>query len=237
MNDLAARVAENLAAVRQRMRSAALRVGRDPAAVTLVAVTKYANATAARALVEAGCADLAESRPQELWRKAEALGDLPIRWHLVGHLQRNKARRTLPLIHLLHSADNVRLLRELDQLAGQAARDCQVLLEVNISGDEAKHGFTPAHLQSQLRQLGELAHVHVAGLMAMAALDRPGEAARADFRALRELRDSLLSQLPAAVTLQHLSMGMSGDFEQAIEEGATIVRVGSALFEGLADEG
>jgi PLP dependent protein len=236
MNDLVALISDNVRAVQVRIARAAERAGRDPASIRLVAVTKYVGTLAARALIQAGCQDLGESRPQELWEKATALRDLPVRWHLVGHLQRNKVRRSLPVLHRLHSADSLRLLTEIDHAAADTqSTACRVLLEVNVSGDQAKHGLLPHELRGLLGQLADLQHVRVDGLMTMAALDRPGDAARIDFRKLRELQQECAPHCPDNVRLDELSMGMSGDFEQAIEEGATIVRVGSALFAGLDD--
>lgn len=223
---------ENVVRIREQIRTAAARSGRSPNAVTLIGVTKYVSVDVARALVEAGLADLGESRPQELWAKSESLADLSIRWHLIGHLQRNKIRRTLPLVACIHSVDSLRLLEAINQEALSIGRKMDVLLEVNVSGDAAKHGFQPADLEPLLPQFAALTHVSVRGLMAMAALEGGPDRARRDFAALRELRDGLAPQSPPAVSLGDLSMGMSGDFEVAIEEGATMVRVGSALFEG-----
>ena len=233
MRDVERRVAENLARVRGQMADAARRSGRPSEAVTLVAVTKFADNAATRALVAAGCQDLGESRPQALWQKAEALASSPVRWHMIGHLQRNKVRRTLPLVALVHSVDSPRLLAAIDEEAGLIARTVDVLLEVNISLDAAKTGLKPADVAPLLRAAAEYRHVAIRGLMAMASLEGGGEAARRDFAALRELRDTLAADLPPAVRLDDLSMGMSDDFEIAIEEGATLVRVGAALFEGL----
>jgi PLP dependent protein len=231
---LGPRLAANLAAVREQIAAAAARAGRQPAEIRLIGVTKYVDVETARALYEAGLHDLAESRPQELWKKAEALQELPIRWHAIGHLQRNKVERTLPLIALLHSGDSLPLLAAVSAAAVKQGRVAQTLLEVNVSGDAAKHGFTPEALRSSLPHIAALPGIHVRGLMAMAALEGGSERARRDFVALRELRDAVLADCPPQIELAELSMGMSGDFVEAIEEGATMVRVGSALFEGLA---
>jgi pyridoxal phosphate enzyme (YggS family) len=232
----AARIADNLAAVRQRIESAAKGSGRAADAVRLVAVTKYVGPAAAAALVEAGCHDLGESRPQELWRKAEALSGRPIRWHLIGHLQTNKVRRTLPLVSLIHSADSLRIIDALDEEGAVQQRRVPVLLEVNVSGDAAKHGFEPDAIEPLLGQFAERRHLEVRGLMAMSGLESDEAATRREFARLRELRDRLRQHCPSGVALDELSMGMSGDFEAAVAEGATIVRVGSALFEGLSGD-
>jgi pyridoxal phosphate enzyme (YggS family) len=229
------RIASNVAGIRQRMADAAQRSGRDAADVTLVAVTKYVGLPETQMLLDAGCCDLGESRPQGLWAKAEAFVDAELRWHMIGHLQRNKVRRTLPVVCLTHSGDSVRLIAEIDRLAEAGDGPAKILLEVNISGDESKHGFEADELEAALPQLAALPNVAIRGLMAMARLDGDLSAARRDFSALRELRDRLLKNCPEQVGLDELSMGMSRDFEVAIEEGATLIRVGSALFEGVQD--
>jgi len=226
------RIADNLARIRDRIAAAAERSGREPESVKLVAVTKSASARAARELAAAGCFDLGEGRPQDLWSKQAALADLPIRWHLIGHLQRNKVERTLPLVFLIHSVDSLRLMQAIDAAAESLGRQVPVLLEVNISGDAAKHGFSPQEMPERLAEAAECRHVQIRGLMAMAGLEGDATSARRDFRNLRELRDRL-GGLPEGARLDELSMGMSGDFEAAIEEGATFVRIGSALFEGI----
>jgi pyridoxal phosphate enzyme (YggS family) len=231
--ELLPRLSQNLAHVRGQMAEAALRAGRRLEEVRLVGATKYVDADAARALFHAGLHDLAESRPQELWKKAEALQDLPIRWHLIGNLQRNKVERTLPLVSLLHSGDSLRLLEAASEAAVKQGRVVETLLEVNISGDATKHGFRPEELRPLVVPIGQLMGLKVRGLMTMAALEGGSARARQDFAALRLLRDSLAADCPPQIELTELSMGMSGDFVEAIEEGATIVRVGSALFEGL----
>jgi PLP dependent protein len=230
MSETAAHITENLARVRQQIADAAARSGRSADEITLVGVTKYVTAEVARPLAEAGCLDLGESRPQQLWDKAAALADLPIRWHAIGHLQRNKARRTAPLATLIHSVDSPRLLEALEEAC---TGPLSVLLEVNISGESAKHGFAPGQIEPVLAELPVFRHVAVRGLMCMAGLEGGLDEARRDFSALRELRDRLRACCPPQITLEELSMGMSGDFQVAIEEGATIVRVGSALFEGV----
>jgi pyridoxal phosphate enzyme (YggS family) len=233
MSELARRLAENLAAVRGRIAAAAAESGRTADSVRLVAVTKYVDVTLAAALVDAGCHDLGESRPQEMWRKAAALPN-ETRWHLIGHLQRNKIRRTLPLVHLLHSVDSPRLLDALDAEAALLGRTVAALVEVNVSGDPSKTGLAPEALDSLLTSAAAKPHVSLQGLMCMAALDGGLDRARRDFAMLRELRDRARANCPPRISLDELSMGMSDDFEAAIAQGATIVRVGSALFEGVA---
>ena len=198
----------------------------------LVAVTKYVGPDEIRALVAAGCTDLGESRPQQLWERAAELRDLPVRWHIIGHIQRNKVERTLPLVAMVHSLDSLRLAETIDAAAGRIASNrVPVLLEVNISREPAKHGFAPEEIEPLLPKLIELEQIDIRGLMCMAGLEGGGDEARRDFAGLRTLRDRLQAGCPATVRLDELSMGMSGDYEIAIEEGATIVRIGSALFE------
>ncbi len=226
------RLLENLQAVQARIAEAAQTAGRAVADVQLVAVTKYVDADIARDLVVAGCKVLGESRPQQLWDKAKSLDDLDVRWHLIGHLQRNKVDRTLPLCELIHSVDSERLLTAINAAASEQ-RLANVLLEVNTSGESEKHGLTAEELPRLLDQTQQWPRVRIRGLMTMAARDATGNAARKSFAALRELRDQVTNNAPANLDLAELSMGMSGDFAEAILEGATIVRVGSALFEGV----
>jgi pyridoxal phosphate enzyme (YggS family) len=234
MNEPPVRLAENLAVLRSRIAAAAKASGRSHEAVRLVAATKYVSAELTRTLVAAGCRDLGESRPQALWSKAAALADLPdLRWHLIGHLQRNKVERTLPLTALVHSVDSVRLAQAIDEAAARRGLPTAVLLEVNVSGEAAKHGFTPVGLEQQLDSITALPHLELRGLMAMAGRQDLDHDPRREFAALRALRERLAPLVPRPERFVELSMGMSGDFEQAILEGATLVRVGSALFEGI----
>jgi pyridoxal phosphate enzyme (YggS family) len=225
------RLRRNLESVRHRIVSAALRIGRDPSGVRLVAVTKKNPSSLIRPLLELGHRDLGENYPQELWKKAEELADLPARWHLIGHLQGNKARRTFPLVAMLHAVDSLKLLRSLDELAEGQPDPPAVCLQVNCSGEEAKHGWSPEGILADAEAIGSCRRIPVVGLMTMAALGTDAEGARPAFVRLREVRDRLRSE--TGLPLDELSMGMSNDFEVAVEEGATWVRVGSALFEGL----
>ncbi len=232
MPDISARIGKNLSVVRQRIAAAATRSGRGGADIKLVAVTKYVGKAEIEALVAAGCTDLGESRPQQLWQRAKEFADLPIRWHMIGHLQRNKVRRTLPLASMIHSADSMRIIKAIDETAAELGRRAAILLEVNTSGEPAKGGFQAHEVEALLPELAEFEHTDIRGLMCMASLEGGQEAARRDFAALRKLRDRMLAHCPPEIVLDELSMGMSGDYETAIEEGATIVRIGSALFEG-----
>lgn len=218
---------ERLAAVEQRLAAACARAGRRREEVTLIAVTKTVDIPLARHLSALGIRDLGENRPQELWRKAEQLAG--VRWHLIGHLQRNKIDRTLPLVELIHSVDSGRLLEALEAEALKQQRRVGVLLEVNVSGEASKHGLAPGDVPALLPRLRELRQVQVRGLMTMAPWIA-AEECRPTFAALRRLRDRLRQELDS---VEHLSMGMTNDFEIAVEEGATFVRLGSVFFEGL----
>jgi PLP dependent protein len=226
-------VADNLARIRERICAATSAANRNADDVHLVAVSKYVDTTTTAYLMDAGCRDLGESRPQQLWSKAAAPELTGARWHLVGRLQRNKIRRTLPLVELIHSVDSERLLRAIDDDAVQVNLAPQALLEVNCSGEAAKQGFQPDELRRLFPQFDTLKAVQIAGLMTMAPLAGGETAARTAFATLRQFRDEIARQCPPAVKLDDLSMGMSGDFEAAITEGASIVRIGSLLFEGL----
>ena len=219
--------------VEERIRNACRRAKRAREEVTLVAVTKTVGVEVAALLPELGVCDLGESRPQELWRKAEAIPDA--RWHLVGHLQRNKVERTLSIAHLIHSVDSERLLDAIQAEARRSGQPADVLLEVNLSREANKNGFSREQMlgldQAVVRARG---YAIIGGLMTMAAYSDNPETARATFAELRQLRDELRDKWsPFGANMTQLSMGMTNDFEVAIEEGATIVRIGSALFEGL----
>ena len=226
-----ARIRENLETVRGRIRDAARRAGRAPDSIRLVAVTKRNPPEQIRPLIAAGALDLGENYPQELWKKVEALEGLFARWHLIGHLQGNKAKKTLPMVRLIHAVDSLKLLEALDALARDQADPPAVCLQVNTSGETAKHGWSPSEIAGDAESIAGCRFIPVAGLMTMAALDSIPETARASFATLRAVRDAL--RVRTGLPLNELSMGMSGDFEAAIEEGATLVRIGSALFEGV----
>jgi PLP dependent protein len=226
-------IRRNLAQVRARIAGAALRSGRAADAITLVAVTKKVPESIVRMLAEAGARDLAENYPQELWTKAEALADHPAapRWHLIGHLQSNKAKRTLPLVSMIHAVDSLKLLQGLDALASDLPSAPAICLQVNTSAEEAKHGWPPEGILQDAEAIAACRRIPIVGLMTMAAWGTDAETARPSFRRLRQIRDELRRR--TGLPLAELSMGMSGDFESAVEEGATLVRIGSALFEGV----
>lgn len=226
-------IAANWRAACDEVRSAATAAGRNPDEVRIVGVTKYVDAATTAAVIDAGCVDLGESRPQQLVEKSLALADYvpQPRWHLIGSLQRNKVRRIVQSARVIHSIDSLKLLHFVDGIAGELKRFPDVLLEVNISGDESKHGFAADELLSHADAFHQVTHVRVVGLMGMAGLDAEPDLAQRQFASLRELRDRLATG--SGIHLPELSMGMSDDFSQAIAEGATIVRIGSKLFEGI----
>jgi pyridoxal phosphate enzyme (YggS family) len=222
---------QRLEAIRTRVQAACGRVGRSPESVTLIGVTKTVGHEVAQALVDLGVADLGENRPQELWRKSDLVSGA--RWHVIGHLQRNKVERTVGLSSLIHSVDSERLLEAIETEAKRIGKQTAVLLEVNCSGEEAKHGFTPEAVLAFTSNLKPLQFVRIQGLMTMAALADESEAARPAFRRLAGLQKELRQVLGDQHPLNQLSMGMSGDFEVAIEEGATHIRLGTVLVGGL----
>ncbi|HEY6565069.1 MAG TPA: YggS family pyridoxal phosphate-dependent enzyme [Pirellulaceae bacterium] len=226
----AQRLRANLSSVRERIERAAARTGRGPNSVRLVAVTKTVSPETARQLFALGCVDLAESRPQQLWEKASSLPDAT--WHLIGHLQRNKIARTLPCAAWLHSVDSSRLLTALELAAAGAGLTPRVLLEVNISGEPAKQGWNPDDLPPALETMSLGRSFTIEGLMGMAGLQADESAVHEQFAALRRLSERVADSLTPPHGMRELSMGMSHDFEIAIEEGATMVRIGSAIFEG-----
>ncbi|RRR74514.1 MAG: YggS family pyridoxal phosphate-dependent enzyme [Candidatus Viridilinea halotolerans] len=234
------KITANLCALREQMAAAALQAGRDPADVTLVAVTKTHPPEVVAAAVAAGMRDLGENRVQEALGKIAALAHLapPPAWHLIGHLQRNKAKLAAEHFALVHSIDSLRLAAALARYV-PSGRRLPILLQCNVSGETSKEGFTLAGgarnqaaldaLLPQLEAILALPSLEVRGLMTIAPFTDDPEAARPHFRALRELRDTLAQRFPQA-TWRELSMGMSDDFAVAIAEGATIVRVGRAIF-------
>ncbi len=263
MSGFIEKLRENYAAVEGRIQRACERAGRERSEVTLVAVTKYAKREWVEELFELGQRDFGENRPQQLIERAMQESSMA-RWHLIGHLQSNKAKSvvTSPTPScctslLIHSVDSIKLLELLDRLAAELQtrytpknedfphrylddliEDLQMrphlLLEVNVTGEATKHGFIPDELHAHWDAVLACQHVVIHGLMTMAMASDDPETARPAFRALRELRDELQLRSPTdKITLSDLSMGMTGDFEVAIEEGATFVRIGSALFDGL----
>lgn len=224
-------VAENLAAIRGRIEAACARVGRDPAEVKLVGVTKTVSADRIRQAIEAGLETIGENYIQEAKGKREPLAGFAVSWHCIGHVQTNKVKIVLDCFDWVETLDRESLALELNRRAAEAGRILPVLIQVNIGDEESKSGIGVAELPSFLKFCRGLERLEVKGLMALPPFFDQPERARPFFRRMRELLDMLrAADDPRTGTLTELSMGMSGDFEVAIEEGATIVRVGTAIF-------
>ncbi len=222
-------VAQNLKLVQDRMAAAALRAGREPSAVRLVTVTKTVDAARVREAVAAGARILGENRVQEAREKITELGAIA-EWHLIGRLQTNKAKYAVRLFGLIHSVDSLGLARELDRQAARAGKVQDILIEVSIAGEEQKAGAATSEAPGLVREAAKLGNIRIRGLMTMPPLAEDPEAARPHFRRLRELGEAIARERIPGVSMEELSMGMSGDFEVAVEEGATLVRVGTAIF-------
>jgi len=230
-----------LEAVREHIAGAAARAGRDPSDITLVAVTKGHPLQVVRDAAAGGLLDIGENRVQEALEKQEAWPDAPVRWHLIGHLQRNKAKHAVGRFALIHSLDSVRLADELEKAAAPRSLVQDVLVQVNVAREPQKDGVRPEEAPALVEHVASLPHLRLRGLMTMAPLTDDEAVVRATFRGLRALREELGSrfQVPGSrdgstrhptPDTWHLSMGMSSDFVIAIEEGATMLRLGTVLF-------
>jgi pyridoxal phosphate enzyme (YggS family) len=220
-------LADNLNTIHRRITAACDRAGRDPDEVTLLAVTKGHSPATVQAAAELGLTLVGENRVQEAKLK---IGQCPghLRWHMIGHLQSNKVRDAVRFFEMIQSVDSLDLAREIDKWAERMAKTMPVLLEVNVAGESTKFGYHPDKVLAELEELNTLRRIELRGLMAMAPWTPQPEKARPVFRRLRELKQACDEKLGAP--LDQLSMGMSGDFEIAIEEGATLIRLGTALF-------
>ncbi len=223
-------IAERVRRVLSRIRASADKAGRDPVGIRLVAATKTVAVDRIRAGIDAGLTVLGENRVQEAIPKIAALTQAPVRWHFIGQLQRRKVRSVIGLFDLIHSVDSLELAQEIDRRAGESGRRQDVLLEVNVGGELTKAGFRPADLPELIKTIAAFAHLRIKGLMAIPPPAPDGESARRYFVDLRELARRIGAQGVPGVTMNELSMGMSNDYEVAVEEGATLVRVGSAIF-------
>ena len=222
-----AEIAENLDRVREQIAQAAAKAGRNADDIELVAITKTHPAEKVREAIEVGQTLFGESRVQEARAK---IPELPsnLRWHFVGHLQKNKIRHALPLFEMIHSVDSIALAEEINRIAEEEGLHPRVLLEVNVAGEGSKFGFASNRLREQMEELLALPRLSIEGLMCLPPLAEEAEASRKYFVQLRELRDSLEKEID--LKLPQLSMGMTDDFPVAVEEGATLVRVGTAIF-------
>ena len=221
----------NLAAVHERMAAACARVGRAPADVRLLPVSKTKDEASIRLAYAAGCRVLGENKPQEAYRKWEAMSDLvDLRWSVIGHLQTNKARLVARFAAEFQALDSLRVAEALERRLQAEGRALEVFVQVNTSGEASKYGLPPDEVAAFLRALPAFPALRVRGLMTLALLSAEPSRVRRCFVVLRQLRERLRQEAPAGIGLDDLSMGMSGDYEIAIEEGATVVRVGQAIF-------
>ena len=226
-------IADNIARIKEQISQTAQRAGRDPDSIVLMAVTKTVEPERIRQAYNAGARIFGENRVQEFSEKATALQDLPdAEWHLIGHLQTNKAKRAVELFHGLDSVDSLRLAQKLNQAAQQEGKRLPVLIEINVGGEENKNGLAAdsPDLQELLHEIQKLEHLQVRGLMTIPPYTEDPQRARPYFRKLRDLRDSIAARRLPRIEMNVLSMGMSHDFEVAVEEGSTCVRVGTAIF-------
>ena len=221
----------NLSSIRQRIDAAARKVGRDPASIRLLPVSKTVPEERLRLAIAAGATYLGENKVQEVARKAEALADIPgLKFSVIGHLQTNKAKYVAKYADEFQALDNVRQAEALQRRLEEEDRHLDVFVQVNTSNEDNKSGVDPADVQNFVNQLPQFDRLHVKGLMTLALFSNDEEAVRACFIRLRELRDMLRTTAPEGMEIEELSMGMSGDFELAIEEGSTVVRVGQGIF-------
>ncbi|AGT31447.1 hypothetical protein M493_05745 [Geobacillus genomosp. 3] len=222
-------VRDNLAAVRQRIEAACARAGRNPADVRIVAVTKYIDAERALHVLDAGIADLGENRAGQLLEKYERIGDRAV-WHFIGTLQSRKVKEIIDKVDYIHSLDRLSLAKEIEK---RAVRPVKCFVQVNVSGEATKHGLSPDETVPFIEQLRSFSHIEVVGLMTMAPHIEDEAVLRTCFRQLRALKERVQALRLAHAPCTELSMGMSNDYEIAIEEGATFVRIGSALVGSL----
>lgn len=222
-------IAENILKVKQRIQKSCLKVGRNPDEVTIVAITKTVPLEKIKEAIDSGITDIGENRVQELLEKKNSIEN--VRWHFVGHLQTNKVKYIVDFIYLIHSVDSFKLALEIDKRAKKINRVIDILIEVNTSGEKTKYGVEPEKTIDLVKQISENCEfLRVKGLMTVAAFLPNPEEVRPMFRLLRELKDEIAKLNLQNVEMKHLSMGMSNDFEVAVEEGATIVRIGTAIF-------
>ena len=223
-------IKENLTRVHRRIEQAAARCGRDPASVRLLAVSKTVAAESVKKAIDAGVRLLGENYIQEAREKAAALMGSPASWHFIGHLQTNKARFAVELFDLIHSVDSLKLARELDKKARQLNKVQPILIQLNIAEEKSKSGITEQAAPQLIREVSRYDNLSIRGLMTMPPFFNAPEKVRPYFKALRQLANRIAAMNIGGVTMTELSMGMTGDFEVAVEEGATIVRVGTAIF-------
>ena len=221
---------QSLSDVLQRIAGAAKKAGRDPLDIRLVAVSKTVRADRLRQAILAGVDIVGENYVQEARNKFSELGDLSVQWHFIGHLQRNKAKYVVRIFDLIHSVDSTRLADEINHQAGRIDKIQPILVQVNLAGETTKSGIEPEAVEQLVRHIGTLPHLSLQGLMTMPPFFNAPEKVRPYFNQLRLLRDQIGEMAIDHVHMNELSMGMTGDFETAVEEGATLVRIGTAIF-------
>jgi PLP dependent protein len=225
-------IKENLALVRKRIEKAAKRSGRSPSDICLISVTKAATVRQTQEAVSSGALDIGENRVKDALLKYNTLGNAAkgLRWHMIGHLQTNKVARCLEIFDVIHSLEDLGLAREINRQAGIIGRQVDCFVEINVSGEASKHGISPGEARNFIRQTADLPNINIIGLMTMAPISQDPESSRQYFKQLRILRDSLRQDMVDGLGIKELSMGMTQDFEIAIEEGATFIRIGTAIF-------
>ena len=223
-------ISDNINSIREKISRACARAGRSTSEITLLAVGKTFPSSAVREAVRAGVADVGENYVQELLSKRGDLSGSDVRWHFIGHLQSNKVKNVAPWIHMIHAVDSTALAIEIDRRAAKAGRVIECLLEVNTTGESTKFGVAPGDVTALVKSLAPCANISLGGLMTIGPFLPDPEGSRPMFRRLRELKGEIGSLSQVNVTMRHLSMGMTGDFEVAIDEGATLIRIGTAIF-------
>lgn len=222
-------IAENIKEIRANIDEAARRSGRDPKDVLLLAVSKTVEVPKIKAAVECGLDELGENRVQEIMEKYEPLGP-DVKWHLIGHLQTNKVKYIIEKVKLIHSVESLKLAEEINKQAGKHGITADVLVEINMAGEESKFGILPEQAEEFIRELANLGNIRVRGLMTVAPFVENGEENRVYFRNMKQLLVDINAKKINNITMDILSMGMTGDYITAVEEGATIVRVGTGIF-------
>lgn len=222
-------VKDNLETINKKIKEAALKVNRDPQEIKLVAVTKTATLEQIKEAINEGVKIIGENKVQEAKGKYQVLTK-EVKWHLIGHLQTNKVKYAVEIFDLIHSVDSIKLAKEIDKRSVQFKKTIDVLIEVNISGEETKYGYNPEKVEAFLKEISEFSGIRVRGLMTIAPISKNKEEVRLYFRRLRELSERIRDKNIKNIKMDYLSMGMTDDFEIAIEEGANMVRIGRGIF-------
>jgi pyridoxal phosphate enzyme (YggS family) len=222
-------VKDNLETINKKIKEAALKVNRDPQEIKLVAVTKTATLEQIKEAINEGVKIIGENKVQEATEKYQVL-TTEVKWHLIGHLQTNKVKYAVEIFDLIHSVDSIKLAKEIDKRSVQFKKTIDILIEVNISGEETKYGYNPEKVEAFLKEISEFSGIRVRGLMTIAPISKNKEEVRPYFRRLRELSERIRDKNIKNIKMDYLSMGMTDDFEIAIEEGANMVRIGRGIF-------